>query len=173
MKTLTLSCLLALGACASSQNSAPPAASVQSEASAGADTATHDSAKVAHETAAVSSKGTSDDHAEPSDNAAPVVADAHAVNNTGKNARDTEVAAVTPADQKENASDLQITQKIRQAVMADDSLSFTAKNAKIVTQDGHVTLRGPVKTAAERSTLAAHASRVAGGHVDNQLDIEQ
>jgi hyperosmotically inducible periplasmic protein len=177
MKTLILSCLLALAACSSDQGSQPPAASVQSEASSGSDTTAAQSTQTPRETIATPdskrSRAPSEDHAEPSDNAAPAVADEHAANNTGVNKRDTQPAALTPGDQHENQSDLQITQKIRKAVMSDDSLSFTAKNAKIITQDGHVVLRGPVKSAAERTAIAGHASRIAGAHVDNQLEIEQ
>jgi len=57
--------------------------------------------------------------------------------------------------------------------MKDDSLSFTAKNVKIITVDGKVTLRGPVKSEAERSAIEAAARRVAGAaQVDNQLEVK-
>jgi hyperosmotically inducible protein len=57
-------------------------------------------------------------------------------------------------------------------VVGDDALSFTAKNVKIITQEGRVVLRGPVKTAAERAAIAAHANKIAGpGRVDNQLEV--
>lgn len=92
--------------------------------------------------------------------------------NTKVNKRDTDSAALTPLDQGENESDLKVTQQIRQAVMADDSLSFTAKNVKIITMKGKVTLRGPVKTAAERSSIEGAARKVAGANmVDNQLEV--
>jgi hyperosmotically inducible periplasmic protein len=179
MKTLTLSCLLVLGACASEEHRQPPAASVHSEVSAGGDSASpavHDRSPAREHIAEPESYHThltSDDHAEPRDSTANGVADPHPVNNTGVNQRDVQPVAVTATDQKENAADLKITQRIRQAVMADDSLSATAKNSKIITQDGRVTLRGPVKTAAERTAIAAHADRFASGHVDNQLEVEQ
>lgn len=92
--------------------------------------------------------------------------------NTKANQRDTDSAAVTPIDQGENASDLKVTQQIRQAVMADGSLSFTAKNVKIITLNGKVTLRGPVNTAAERASIEGAARKVAGaGMVDNQIEV--
>jgi osmotically-inducible protein OsmY len=98
-------------------------------------------------------------------------AEQQAADNTGVNQRDVDRNTVTPLDQRENASDLEITQKIRQMVVGDDALSFTAKNVKIITQEGRVTLRGPVKSAAERTAIAAHANKVAGaGRVDNQLE---
>ena len=53
-------------------------------------------------------------------------------------------ALVTPLDQGNDKRDLEITQQIRKSVMDDSTLSFTAKNVKIITKDGHVTLRGPV-----------------------------
>ncbi len=97
-----------------------------------------------------------------------------APDNTKVNKRDTNDAALTPLDQKENQTDLKITQQIRQAVMADGSLSFTAKNVKIITQNGKVTLRGPVNTAAERTAIEAAARKVAGAtQIDNQLEVKK
>jgi len=97
-----------------------------------------------------------------------------APDNTKVNQRDTSGAAMTPIDQGENATDLKLTQQIRQAVMGDSSLSFTAKNVKIITLNRKVTLRGPVKTAAERSSIEAAARKVAGaGMVDSQLEVNQ
>jgi hyperosmotically inducible periplasmic protein len=93
--------------------------------------------------------------------------------NTKVNKRDNSAAALTPMDQNNNQRDLDITQKIRQSVMADGSLSFTAKNVKIITQNGKVTLRGPVNTQEERSAIEAAARKVAGsGQVDNQLEVK-
>lgn len=98
---------------------------------------------------------------------------ATAPDNTKRNERDTSSSALTPLDQKENQTDLRITQRIRQAVMADSTLSFTAKNVKIITQGGKVTLRGPVSTAQERSTIEAAARNVAGvAQVDSQLEVK-
>jgi hypothetical protein len=97
-----------------------------------------------------------------------------APDNTKVNERDRSSAAQTPLDQRENESDLKITQQIRQAVMADDSLSFTAKNVKIITAGGKVTLRGTVKTDAERSAIEAAARKVAGERqVDNQIEVKK
>lgn len=94
--------------------------------------------------------------------------------NTKVNKRDANASALTPLDQKENESDLKITQQIRQAVMADGTLSFTAKNVKIITQNGKVTLRGPVNNAQERAAVEAAARKVAGtAQVDNQLEVKK
>ena len=96
-----------------------------------------------------------------------------APDNTKKNQRD-QKDALTPMDQGNNQSDLDITTKIRQAVMEDDSLSFTAKNVKIITVKGKVTLRGPVNSAKERAAIDAVAKRIAGaGKVDNQLEVKK
>jgi hyperosmotically inducible periplasmic protein len=90
------------------------------------------------------------------------------------NKRDTNSAALTPMDQNNNQTDLKITQQIRQAVMGDGSLSFTAKNVKIITQNGKVTLRGPVNSAQERDAIDAAARKVAGSaQVDNQLEVKK
>jgi hyperosmotically inducible periplasmic protein len=173
MRTLTVFGLLWLSACASDTSHDRPAASVESEASAGGDNTAHHAtttSDVHAEKRAVSS----DDHAQPSDNAAPTVTGQHAPNNTGINERDTQPGVANAGDQPNDSSDLDLTQRIRKAVMADDTLSFTAKNAKIIAQGGHVTLRGPVKSAAERSTIATIAGRIAGAQrVDNQLEVEQ
>jgi hyperosmotically inducible periplasmic protein len=98
--------------------------------------------------------------------------DAVKADNTAVNERDRNETAKTPLDQKENERDLKVTQDIRQAVVADDALSFDAKNAKIITADGVVTLRGPVKTQAEKDAIETKAKSVAGvTRVDNQLEI--
>jgi len=76
-------------------------------------------------------------------------------------------------DQNNDKSDLEITQGIRKAVVADSSLSFSAKNVKIITQGGKVTLRGVVKSEQERKTIDDSARKVAGaGNVDDQLEVK-
>lgn len=91
--------------------------------------------------------------------------------NTGVNVRDKDGNTVTPMDQGGDESDRKITADIRKRVM-DAKLSVDAQNAKIVTQGGRVTLRGPVSTQAEKDTIARIAGEVAGAaNVDNQLEI--
>ena len=78
----------------------------------------------------------------------------------------------TAGDQSESEADRTISQNIRQALTADDSLSTNGKNVKIITIDGTVTLRGPVKSDKEKSTIGAKAQQIAGvKNVDNQLEI--
>jgi hyperosmotically inducible protein len=92
--------------------------------------------------------------------------------NSGKNVRDRKDGAPTAGDQSNTKSDLAITQEIRKAVMADKSLSTNAHNVKIITADGVVTLRGPVKSEAEKATIGAKAQQAAGvSRVENQLEI--
>jgi osmotically-inducible protein OsmY len=56
----------------------------------------------------------------------------------------------------------------------DGSLSFTAKNVKIITVNGKVTLRGPVKSEQERATIEAAAKKIAGaGQVENLLELKK
>ena len=95
-----------------------------------------------------------------------------APDNTGRNVRDRGGATLTPGDQSETEADRTLTQRIRQAVVADDALSMTAKNVKIITVNGVVTLRGPVKTMAEKRTIEATAQQLAGADkVDSQLEL--
>lgn len=92
--------------------------------------------------------------------------------NTKKNERDREPAALTPGDQSESEADRTITQNIRKGVVGSDALSMTAKNVKIITRGGVVTLRGPVKNDKEKAEIAQLAQRVEGvKQVDNQLEI--
>ncbi len=79
----------------------------------------------------------------------------------------------TADQQKMNPADRAITQKIRKAIHEDQSLSTYAHNIKIITQDGKVTLRGPVRSDDERNNLEAKASAVAGReNVTNQLEVK-
>jgi hyperosmotically inducible protein len=92
--------------------------------------------------------------------------------NTKTNQQDRAKGAATADQQKENASDREITQKIRQSVMDDKSLSTYAHNVKVIAQDGQVTLKGPVRSENEKKTVEAKAVEVAGaGHVSNQITI--
>ena len=92
--------------------------------------------------------------------------------NTGRNVRDRGGDTVTPGDQANNKADLNLTQQIRKAIMADKSLSTNAKNVKIITANGIVTLRGPVNTPQEKATIEAKAQNIAGANnVDSQLEV--
>lgn len=93
--------------------------------------------------------------------------------NTKKNARDRDSGAVTPTDQGNSAADLEMTQKIRQAIVGAESLSSNARNIKIITRDGAVTLRGPVADEAEKARVVALVKGVTGqAPVDVQIEVE-
>jgi len=93
--------------------------------------------------------------------------------NTVTNDRDRSGETKTSGDQSNSSADLKITQAIRQALMKDRELSTTAKNIKVITANGQVTLRGPVKSAQEKAKIDQIAKSAAGGaQIDDQLDIE-
>ena len=94
--------------------------------------------------------------------------------NTRKNVRDRNGATLTPGDQGNSETDRDLTRKIRKAIVSgSNDFSVTAKNVKIITANGKVTLRGPVNTAAEKTGIAAIAKNVAGeGNVDDQLEVK-
>src|ERR1700730_16853709 len=83
--------------------------------------------------------------------------------NTKMNKGDGSKAAVTADQQKINASDREITQKIRKSVMAEKSLSTYAHNVKIISQNGKVTLKGPVRSEEEKQLVASKAADITGG----------
>lgn len=91
--------------------------------------------------------------------------------NSGINERDRDSTAKTPIDQNENQKDIQITADIRKQVVATE-MSTNAHNVKIITQDGKVTLHGPVNSADEKTQIEKIAVGVAGAdQVDNQLEV--
>jgi hyperosmotically inducible periplasmic protein len=95
-----------------------------------------------------------------------------AADNTERNERDQNTKALTPGDQGESEADRTITQRARQNVVGADNLSINAKNVKIITQNGVVTLRGPVASEVEKTTVAQLARSVDGvQRVDNQLEV--
>jgi hypothetical protein len=92
--------------------------------------------------------------------------------NTGINERDSSGATKTPIDQDETQADVKTTAEIRKRILDQEGLSINAGNAKVITQGGKVTLRGPVENQAEKDTLDRIAREVAGdANVDNQLEI--
>ena len=95
-----------------------------------------------------------------------------APDNSGRNERDRDNATKTPGDQSETEADRTISQNIRQTIVADDSISTNGKNVKVITVDGVVTLRGPVKSETEKTNIGAKAQQIAGvKNVENQLEI--
>ena len=104
---------------------------------------------------------------EPTSQQAPPAAD-----NTKTNERDRAANEPTADQQKENRSDRDITQQIRQSIMKDKSLSTDAHNVKIITSNGRVTLKGPVRSEDEKKAIEAKAAEVAGeSKVTSELNI--
>jgi len=96
-----------------------------------------------------------------------------AADNTKTNQRDRNANEPTADQQKENRSDREITQQIRRAIVKDQSLSTYAHNVKIVTQNGQVTLKGPVRSEDEKRAIESKAAEVAGqDKVSSELDIK-
>jgi hyperosmotically inducible periplasmic protein len=92
--------------------------------------------------------------------------------NTEKNVRDKDGKSLTAFDQGGSEADRNITATIRKSIVGDDKLSMNAHNVKIITVDGVVTLRGPVDSAAEKTTVEARAKSTGGvKRVDSQLEI--
>ena len=95
-----------------------------------------------------------------------------APDNSAVNQRDRESQNLTPIDQSNKPEDVKITREIRHALVKDDQLSMDAKNIKIITVDGAVTLRGPVKTEQEKADIASKAAQLAGdSNVHNELEV--
>jgi len=94
--------------------------------------------------------------------------------NTGVNKRDRTPGEATAQDQKANATDRALAANIRRAVVADKSLSTYAHNVKIISQDGVVTLKGPVRSDAEVKAIVSKATEVVGSSdkVVNQLSVK-
>jgi hyperosmotically inducible periplasmic protein len=97
---------------------------------------------------------------------------ATAPDNSGVNVRDRANDAMTAGEQSGSKGDLDLTARIRQSIVKDDSLSMMAHNVKIISVNGAVTLRGPVKSEQEKTTVASKAQAIAGAdHVSDQLEV--
>jgi hyperosmotically inducible protein len=93
--------------------------------------------------------------------------------NTGTNKRDRNDNQPTADQQKNDKTDLDLTAEIRRSVMADKDLSTNAHNIKIIAENGKVTLKGPVATVAERTTIENKAKQVAGkANVTSMIDVK-
>lgn len=102
-----------------------------------------------------------------------IAQDSSTVDNTRTNTRDRSNQTKTSGSQSNKSDDVKLTAAIRRAVMKESSLSMTAKNVKIITADGVVTLRGPVHSDAEKNKIAELAQAAAGNaRIDNQLEVK-
>ena len=91
--------------------------------------------------------------------------------NTKINQRDKSVNEMTADQQKMNSSDTEITRLIRKDIMAED-MSTYAHNIKVITMNGRVTLKGPVRSKDEKMLIWKHAVAVAGkANVVDQIRV--
>ena len=95
--------------------------------------------------------------------------------NTKINQRDRNAGEATADQQKVNATDQELPRNIRRSIMADKSLSTYAHNIKIISQNGSITLKGPVRSSAEKRSVMAKAVAVAGSadRVTDQISIKR
>jgi hyperosmotically inducible protein len=95
--------------------------------------------------------------------------------NTKVNQRDRDASQPTADQQKNNATDLDLAKNIRRSIVEDKSLSSDAHNVKVISQNGTVTLKGPVKSDAEKSAIVSKAVSVAGSadKVVDQMSVKQ
>jgi osmotically-inducible protein OsmY len=100
------------------------------------------------------------------------VAASQQADNTKNNQGDASPGAMTADKSAQNPADRELTHKIRKSIMQDKSLSTYAHNIKVVTQDGKVTLKGPVRSEDEKTNIQAKAVAIAGAdNVSNQLEV--
>jgi osmotically-inducible protein OsmY len=96
-----------------------------------------------------------------------------AADNTKTNERDKNKAEPTADQQKETQSDREMTRQIRRSIVQDKSLSTYAHNVKIISQNGMVTLKGPVRSDEEKTAVEAKAAEIAGkDKVTSQLEVK-
>ncbi len=81
----------------------------------------------------------------------------------------------TTADNQFNAkADRLTTAQVRKAIMADKNLSTYGHNVKIITMNGTVTLKGPVKSEEEKQKIASDvAGVVSSDKITNTLTVKE
>lgn len=96
-----------------------------------------------------------------------------APDNTKVNQRDKSQAEPTADQQKDNRPDREISRQIRRSIVQDKSLSSYAHNVKVISQNGMVTLKGPVRSDEEKTAVEAKAAEIAGkDKVTSQLEVK-
>ncbi len=96
-----------------------------------------------------------------------------APDNTKVNERDRSTTEATADQQKENRGDRDITRDIRRSIVQDKSLSSYAHNVKIISQNGMVTLKGPVRSEEDKAAIESKAAAIVGkDKVISQLEIK-
>jgi hyperosmotically inducible protein len=94
--------------------------------------------------------------------------------NTKLNQRDRNPQEATADQQKMNSGDRETSKQIRQAIEKDKSISTYGHNVKVITQNGMVTLKGPVRSEEEKKAIEAKAEEIAGADkVTSQLEVKE
>jgi osmotically-inducible protein OsmY len=187
-RIIALTCILAAAGCAGAGNqpAQAPASSTNytapSDSNATVASATDPVAATPNKTfepATTSNNAVTPANVVPSGTTSTVANNAAAADQT-KNADNTKSNnrdrgdALTPMDQGNSEAETKITATIRKGIMGDKSLSFDAKNIKVITVGNKVTLRGPVKNDQERASVEAIAKRTAGvNEVNNQIELKK
>jgi osmotically-inducible protein OsmY len=93
--------------------------------------------------------------------------------NTARNIRDRDDLTLTPIEQGSSQADVGISAQICKEIIAGKNMSVNARNVKVITNKGQVTLRGPVDTAEEKRLIGEIANGIAKvENVDNQLEVK-
>jgi len=99
--------------------------------------------------------------------------DSPAADNTKVNQQDKNTNLPSADQQPNNRSDRDITQQVRRSIIADKTLSTYAHNVKVITQNGQVTLKGPVRSDEEKNAVEAKATAIAGENkVTSELTVK-
>lgn len=102
-----------------------------------------------------------------------LAAPTHASQARPDNTKVNKQSGATADKQSQTKEDLALVKAIRQDIVKDKQLSLNAHNCKVITQGGHVTLRGPVNSQQEKDAVAAIAAKHAGDtNVSNELTIK-
>lgn len=96
----------------------------------------------------------------------------HKSDNTSVNKRDRSKGEPTADQQKENRSDRDVAKNVRRSLVKDKSLSTYAHNVKVISENGTVTLKGPVRSEEEKRAVESKAAEVAGSNnVRSELTV--
>lgn len=94
------------------------------------------------------------------------------MDNSKVNRRDRNTNALTAGQQSSKTTDTEISRRIREEVMSHPDLSVYAQNVKIITVNGQVTLKGPVRSEDEAKKIMEYAATVAQEkNVINQMSV--
>jgi osmotically-inducible protein OsmY len=104
---------------------------------------------------------------------ATALVNAQEPDNTKVNQRDRQAGAPTADKAKDNKSDRELMQQVRKSIVDDKSLSTYAHNVKVIGKHGKITLKGPVRSEEEKSSVVAKATEIAGaGNVVDQITVK-